>query len=66
MASTKNARLIGLFVFAILIFTFPILGLFGKERFILTWPALYVYIFVAWAMIIFFLFRILNKEDQNE
>lgn len=48
--AARRDRLIGLFVLAVMLFNPPILNLFGGTIF--GWPALYIYLFVAWALII--------------
>lgn len=48
--AARRDRLIGLFVLAVMLFNPPILNLFGGTVF--GWPALYIYLFVAWALII--------------
>jgi hypothetical protein len=48
--TTRRDRLIGLFVLGAILFNPPILNLFGGTVF--GWPALYVYLFVAWGLII--------------
>mgnify|MGYP001767569287 CR=1 FL=1 len=45
-------RLLALFVFGALLFTPPWLGVFSKPVLVLGIPLLYVYLFVAWALII--------------
>ena len=48
--AARRDRLIGLFILAAILFTPPILNLFGGT--IYGWPALFIYLFVAWALII--------------
>ena len=48
--AARRDRLIGLFILAVLLFNPPILNLFGG--FVFGWPALYIYLFIAWAVII--------------
>lgn len=48
--AARRDRLIGLFILAVILFNPPILNLFGGTVF--GWPALYIYLFVAWALII--------------
>jgi len=48
--AARRERLIGLFILGLILFNPPILNLFGGTVF--GWPALYVYLFVAWALII--------------
>ena len=48
--AARRDRLIGLFVLALILFNPPILNLFGGTVF--GWPALFIYLFVAWALII--------------
>lgn len=46
----RRDRLIGLFIAGAVLFNPPILNLVGGSAF--GWPALYVYLFAAWALII--------------
>lgn len=46
----RRDRMIGLFVLGLVLFNPPVLNLFGGT--LLGWPALYVYLFGAWALII--------------
>lgn len=48
--TARRDRLIGLFILALLLFNPPLLNLFGGNFF--GWPALYIYLFGAWALII--------------
>jgi hypothetical protein len=46
----RRDRLIGLFIVAAILFNPPILNLVGGSVF--GWPALFVYLFGAWALVI--------------
>jgi hypothetical protein len=48
--TVRRDRMIGLFVLGAVLFNPPILNLFGGTFF--GWPALYVYLFTAWALVI--------------
>lgn len=48
--TARRDRMIGLFVLGLVLFNPPVLNLFGGT--FLGWPALYVYLFGAWAVII--------------
>jgi hypothetical protein len=48
--TVRRDRMIGLFVLGAVLFNPPVLNLFGGTVF--GWPALYVYLFAAWAVII--------------
>mgnify|MGYP001805057788 CR=1 FL=1 len=52
MSSNRNAKLVGVFFLALLVFNFPLLEIFGKEKLVFGLPLLYVYIFVAWSVLI--------------
>jgi hypothetical protein len=47
-----TAKLIFIFVLFLFLFNFPILSIFGKERYIYGLPLQYVYIFIAWGLLI--------------
>ncbi|SEO70592.1 hypothetical protein [Aquisalimonas asiatica] len=48
----RNERLVALFVLAVLLFNYPILSLFAGDRLVFGLPLLYVYLFVAWGVVI--------------
>jgi hypothetical protein len=48
--TARRDRLIGLFALGAVLFNPPILNLFSGTVF--GWPALYIYLFVAWAVVI--------------
>jgi hypothetical protein len=48
----KGQRLTALCVLGCLLFNYPILALFHVQGFVLGIPALYAYIFAAWALLI--------------
>ncbi|MFK7980673.1 MAG: hypothetical protein AB8G86_11880, partial [Saprospiraceae bacterium] len=52
MQSEKTAKIISIAFLAFLLLNFPIIGLFGRETFILGIPLLYLYIFVVWGCLI--------------
>ena len=56
MSNDKNAKLIGIFFLALLVFNFPFLGIFGKDNFVLGIPILYAYIFIVWFCVIVLVF----------
>ena len=51
----KGQRLIALFIFGCLLFNYPVLSLFNVPGEAFGVPALYAYIFAAWALLIAFL-----------
>lgn len=52
MHETTRQRLAVLFVFGILLFNYPLLKLFSTPALWLGFPALYAYLFLAWAVLI--------------
>jgi hypothetical protein len=48
----KGQRLIALFLAGCLLFSYPLLSLFGRDGMVWGMPVLYVYIFLAWAALI--------------
>ena len=61
----QHAKLAGIFFLALLVFNFPMLGIFGKGQSLLGIPVLYIYIFVVWLGIIFLLFVNLRKQNDG-
>jgi hypothetical protein len=47
-----HERLVALFLLGVLMFTPPLLALFNKATRVLGVPALYLYLFAAWAVVI--------------
>lgn len=45
-------RLIALFLFGAVLFSYPVLSLFNQEILIFGYPLFYVYLFVLWAILI--------------
>jgi len=59
-------RLVGLFLMGVLIFNFPLLSLFNRPVLILGIPALYLYLFIAWSLIILLMLILSSsKPDQQ-
>jgi hypothetical protein len=48
--TARRDRLVGLFILGAVLFNPPVLNLFGGT--VLGWPALYLYLFGAWGLII--------------
>jgi hypothetical protein len=49
---TKYQRLIAVFLFGCLLFTFPLLSLFNSSQLVFGIPMMYLYVFGAWALLI--------------
>lgn len=66
MAEEKriNERLIGLVFLGIVVFNYPLLGLFSKNRFFYGVPLLYLYIFSLWFLFIIVLALIIRKRPS--
>ena len=62
MRDQQPARMIILFVIAVLLFTYPFLSIFDKPGLTLSLPTLYVFFFVVWAMIIALLYFLLRQK----
>jgi hypothetical protein len=45
-------RLVAVFLVAVLLFNYPVLSLFDRGEWVLGVPALYLFLFVAWAAVI--------------
>ena len=48
----KGQRLIATFLFGCLLFNYPLLALFNVPASVFGLPVLYLYLFVAWALVI--------------
>jgi len=59
-------RLVGLFFLGVLLFNFPLLSLFNRPMLILGIPALYLYLFAAWSLVIILMLLISrSKPDRS-
>ncbi len=56
----RQARLIGIFLMAVLLFNFPLLGMFDKGEKWGSVPALFLYIFIAWVLLILLVFLVMR------
>jgi hypothetical protein len=52
----KSGNAIALFLFAVVLFNYPILSLFNLKLLVFGFPLLYLYIFIVWAAIILFIY----------
>lgn len=64
MSNDRNAKLVLLAMVAFLLFSFPILYIFGGELFLWGMPVLYVYIFVVWLLVISITWYLFSKEEH--
>ncbi|MDP3286194.1 MAG: hypothetical protein Q8M56_17330 [Desulfobacterales bacterium] len=60
----KSRRLIGLFLFVVVLYNYPILSLFNISNTISGVPVLYLYLFFVWILSIV-LVVIINKYPQK-
>lgn len=58
----KSQRLVALFVLGCLLFNYPLLALFNRATLLGSVPLLYVYVFVAWALLIVLLALVVEKR----
>ncbi len=58
----KTQRLAALFVLGCLLFNYPLLALFNRAVVVAGIPLLYVYVFVAWALLITLLALVVEKK----
>ncbi|MEL7117933.1 MAG: hypothetical protein AAFO07_00780 [Bacteroidota bacterium] len=63
MASVKRQKLMGLFFLGLILFNFPIIALFSEAGWFFNLPVLYVYIFLAWILIILSTALILRSKS---
>lgn len=64
MSDKKIPKLIGLFLFGVILLNFPIINLFGKDQLIFGVPALYAYFFLVWLVLIIFIAGVVRKNDK--
>jgi hypothetical protein len=58
-------RLIGLFLFGLLLLTPPLIGAFDKAIFVGGIPPLYLYLFLSWALLIALTVLIVERPDPR-
>ena len=61
----NGRRLVGLFLLGMLLFNFPLLHLFNRPVLVLGIPLLYLYLFVAWSLIIFLILTISRAKPDT-
>jgi len=61
-----SERLIGLFLFGLLLFMPPLIGVFDKAHLVGGIPVLYLYLFLAWAMLIAMLALIVERPPSDD
>ena len=62
-ADKRAARLVALCMLGCLLFNYPILALFNVPRPLFGIPVLYVYIFLAWALLIVLMALAVERGD---
>ena len=62
--SIKGQRLVALFLLGLLLFNYPLLDLFAGPGLLLGIPALYVYAFSVWALLIGLMAIVVEKRDD--
>lgn len=58
----KSQRLAALFLLGCLLFNYPLLAIFNRATLLGSIPMLYVYVFVAWALLIVLLALVVEKK----
>lgn len=59
-------RLLAVFVLGWLLFNQPFLGLFSQAELIFGIPALYVYLFAAWAVVVLLSALTVRREEREQ
>jgi hypothetical protein len=62
--NVRNERLVGLFLLGLALFDYPLLALFNTPRLVLGVPALYLYLFLAWAAVIAVVAIVLHRTED--
>ena len=62
-ASVRSARLVCVFLLAVLLFNYPLLAVFNAAGTVAGVPLLYAYLFGAWALIIALVAVIVERRD---
>ncbi|MEM7749552.1 MAG: hypothetical protein AAF346_14970 [Pseudomonadota bacterium] len=61
----RSERLVALFLFAVLLFTPPLILIFDSNSTVLGFPALYLYLFIAWGILIALLALIIEFSTHQ-
>jgi len=61
-----HERLMALFLFGVLLFTPPFLGIFNTPSRILGLPTLYLYLFTAWTLLIVLVALVIESSDADD
>ena len=59
-------RLIALFLLGVLLFTPPLLGVFNSSARVLGIPTLYLYLYVAWTLLIVLMALVIESSDADD
>jgi hypothetical protein len=62
--SMKGQRLAALFLLGVLLFNYPLLGLFADAGRVFGIPVLYAYVFAAWALLIGLMALVVEKRNE--
>lgn len=62
----NGRRLVGLFLLGVLLFNFPLLHLFNRPIVVLGLPALYLYLFSAWCLVILLMLLISRSRPDTQ
>jgi hypothetical protein len=61
-----HERLVALFLLGVFLFTPPFLGIFNTPDRILGLPALYLYLFAAWTLLIVLVTMVIESSEADE
>lgn len=62
MRDQQPARLIILFIIAVLLFTYPFLSIFDKPGLTFSLPTLYIFFFVVWGVLIALIYGLMKQK----
>jgi len=60
-----NESLLALFAFGVLLFNPPMLLLFSVDATLFGFPALFIYIFASWALLVVLVAMIVNRRGRS-
>lgn len=61
--SRKAARLIGIFLLFLILFNFPLLGIFSKPHWLWGFPTPILYLFIVWLGMIIIFWRLVDGKN---
>ena len=66
LMASKQSKFIGIFVLALVLLNFPLLGIFKRASTVGGIPSIFIYLFVIWLAIILFMRQNVEGKSNND